>query len=148
MPATDTTARLVIDSGGTTSPASSPLLTTAPPDRHRDMTAAMTTETGPGNLRGDAVRLSTAVQLVLEDLREQEPHRYDHLGAVEVYREWLHDMTTVVEIDEAERGRQLTAELAGAFRLVLTAGYGQVMTVLLDLEPLDGATGVRLVVAS
>lgn len=98
-------------------------------------------------LMGPAL-LIPALQLVLEDLREQEPDRYDHLGDVEVYREWLTDMTTVDEIDEAERGRQLDAELAGAFRLVLIAGYGQVMTVLLDLEPTGGAAGARLVVAS
>ena len=112
------------------------------------MTTATTAGAGPGNRGGDAVLLSTALQLVLEDLREHEPHRYDHLDDVMAYHEWLTDMTTVTEIDEAERGRQLDAELAEAYRVVLTAGYGPVMTVLLDLDPTGAVAGVRLVVTS
>jgi hypothetical protein len=105
------------------------------------------------------VRLSTALQLVSEDLREQEPDRYDHLDDIDVYREWVDDGPTVAEIDEAERGRQLDAQLADAYRLVLTAGYGPVVTVLLgtqehadeldpSLEPTGAGQVARLVVAS
>lgn len=92
--------------------------------------------------------LVTALQVVLEDLREHEPHRYDHLDDIAVYREWLTDGCTVPEIDEAERGRDTDTDTAGAFRVVLTAGYGPVMTMLLDLNPTGTVSGARLVVAS
>lgn len=94
------------------------------------------------------MKLSAALELVLEDLCELEPDRYDHLDDIDVYREWVHDGPTVAEIDEAERGRQLDAQVADAYRLVLTAGYGPVMTVLLDLEPTGADQPARLVVAS
>lgn len=112
------------------------------------MTTATATGAGPGNRGGEAVLLSTALQLVLEDLREREPRRYDDLGDVTAYHEWLTDGCTVAEIDEAQRGRQLDAELADAYRVVLTAGYGPVMTVLLDLDPTGAVAGARLVVTS
>lgn len=91
------------------------------------------------------MKLSEALQLVVDDLCEQDPDRYgtDFLGAageldefraVEIYREWSNDGATVGEIDEAERGRQLDAELADAYRVVLTAGYGPVTTVLLGTQ--------------
>lgn len=94
-----------------------------------------------------------ALQLVLEDLCEQDPDRYDHLDDIAKYCQWVADGPTVAEIDEAERGRQLDAQLADAYRLVLTAGYGLVVTVLLGAhEHADEPTGAshlaRLVVAT
>lgn len=94
------------------------------------------------------MRLSIALQLVLEDLREQAPDRYDHLDDIDQYHEWITDRPTVAEIDEAERGRQLDAQSADAYRLVLTAGYGPVLTVLLDLKPTGAGQALRLVVGS
>lgn len=105
------------------------------------------------------MKLSTALQLVLEDLCEQEPDRYDHRGDIDKYCEWITGGPTVAEIDEAERGRQLDAPLADAYRLVLTAGYGPVVTVLLgtqehadeldaSLEQTGAGHVARLVVAS
>ena len=95
-----------------------------------------------------ALQLDTALGLVLEDLRELDPGRYDHLDDIAVYCEWGSDGATVTEIDEAERGRQLDAQLADAYRLVLTAGYGPVLTVLLDLKPTGAGQALRLVVGS
>lgn len=84
------------------------------------------------------MKFSTALPLVLDDLREQQPDRYDHLDDLDAYREWTNDGPTTAEIDEAERGRQLDTRLADAYRLVLTVSYGPVMTVLLgDQEQAD-----------
>lgn len=62
MPATDTTARLVIAPGGTTSPASSPLLTTAPP-AHRP--PARRPAGGPSEIALPLGALAAVVRVVL-----------------------------------------------------------------------------------
>lgn len=79
------------------------------------------------------MKLSTAAQLVVNDLRNDETGRY--VGEdIDIYREWTSDGPTVAEIDEAERGRQLTPHLAEAYRTMLRAGPGPVRTVLCDTQ--------------
>lgn len=80
------------------------------------------------------MKLSTAIQVVLEDLREYDPRRYDHLDDAAAMREFLDQGYTADHVLEAERGRAISSTTADAWRTVLAVSGQVIESVILGSQ--------------